>query len=116
MVKENNFFMNGKCVYCGEIGHDFSEACPLYISRQEIADKEVEVWKLAHAVCPKCGNDKLMISLVGPIHIVGNGYRDDINTAECINDPDLLAEFNFTGCGWKGKVNELVPKRIQIWD
>lgn len=101
-----------KCLYCQAEDHVFSESCPKYIITHALAEKEREQWNRAHAACPNCGNTKLVTSLAGPIHIVGKGYRDDINYTECEQHP----EFNINGCGWRGMRNELVPKSIEIWD
>jgi len=63
---------------------------------RELAIKERADWKKQHCACPVCSNKSLIVTLVGPVHIVGEGYRDDINRAEC------------DSCGWRGKVNQLV--------
>ncbi len=86
-----------KCAYCGEIGHVFDEQCPKYILIHAQAVQERKVWNDNHSRCPNCKNDKLIHTLAGPIHIVGEGYVDNINNAEC-------------KCGWHGKVSELIPR------
>ena len=58
-----------------------------------------EEFNKAHKRCPKCFSKRLRVTLVGIAEIDGN-YEDNVNTAVC-------------GCGWSGKVNELIPNTFR---
>ena len=64
-------------------------------------------WDEQHAACPVCGNTSLIVSLGGIIEYNDRDYFDDMNWAECANEPEL----DMIGCSWKGMVYELVPNK-----
>ncbi len=83
------------CQICKSPGHLW-EQCPEHIESRIIAKRERDEWNSLHERCPVCLGVSLSQTLAGPVHIVGEGYQDDINRAYC-------------DCGWSGKVNQLVP-------
>jgi hypothetical protein len=54
-----------------------------------------------HQACPKCGNTELAQTLAGVIQRDDKDYVDNVNRAMC--------DTEFGGCGWSGKVIDLVP-------
>ena len=62
-------------------------------------------FKQAHKACPNCGNETLRTTAIDYAQRVGRDYEDH-NKVWC--------ETENNGCGWKGTMMDLVPRKIEI--
>lgn len=56
-----------------------------------------DIFYATHKACPQCKSSHVRVTYVGKVDVVGEDFVDDVNSAECV------------GCGWKGRVLDLVP-------
>ena len=88
------------CFYCKDENHAMID-CPKYNEERKISEAIRNEWYDNHKCCPKCKSKHTIQTLAGPIHIMGQPFEDNVNSAQCFN------------CDWKGMVKDLVPEASQ---